>query len=196
MLNDKDLKTLRLFNEKVDKLSEKGFIKNHKTFSTKIKWERDVGFTETSIDGPTDDEIESFALTLRFFCQDNEPCSLRNMSKIFQKIEGVADHKVRFDDARDKLNRYLDSEPQMRHSFNGKYVTNRNIFDTFMYGDLSHSMKKEEHDFWSKIPPMYITLKSEFIVISNVFYGILLFLKAVNEEVIADKSCVKTQQSV
>src|SRR3989344_8030275 len=90
ILEVEDIDALKLFNQKAYLLSDRGFIKNHKSVSAKIKWERSKGF-QGDVDGPTAEEIESFALTIRFFYRNNEPSSIGNIARIYQKVESIAD---------------------------------------------------------------------------------------------------------
>lgn len=74
-----DLKSFILFNEKFEELEKSGFAQNW--IGEDLKYHYNFINDELEQEIPTDDEIKSFILTLRFFIQDNEPSSLRNLEK-------------------------------------------------------------------------------------------------------------------
>ena len=75
---------LDLFNEKARKLEGLSFTRilaSQKTGVT-LSWkEGDPVTIERS--GPDDEAIDAFVLTLRFFIQDNESTSLRNLANLY-----------------------------------------------------------------------------------------------------------------
>lgn len=83
------IKSLSLFNEKASKLSRLSFTKEIFKCSTgvtiKINRKND-GFYELTQErrGPFEEAIDAFVLTIRFFIQDNESVSLRNIAKIYE----------------------------------------------------------------------------------------------------------------
>ena len=78
---DAGLETLKLFNEKADKLESLSFTyglaDNGVTISAKIGQA-----VESHRQGPDEESTDAFVLTMRFFVQDNESISLRNMAKL------------------------------------------------------------------------------------------------------------------
>src|SRR5215210_6282970 len=77
-----EVRPLRLFLEKAEKLwgfSYSQDIVNEPSGFT-LNYDRDTG-TTTTRQGPDGELIDAYVLTLRFFIQDNEPTSIRNMTK-------------------------------------------------------------------------------------------------------------------
>lgn len=78
---------LHLFNEKFSKLTHLSFIQalfTGKNSVTIRSTQQDDGTTllETFRTGPSQESTDAFVLTIRFFIQDNEECSLRNLSRL------------------------------------------------------------------------------------------------------------------
>lgn len=184
----KDIKALELFNEKAEKLAQLTFTEimfNQKT-KVEMTYEAGKGF-EVSREGPDSENIDAIALTLRFFMQDKEPCSLRNLSKIYERLPISQALKEKFSQGRASLNTYLDSQSLIKFIFNFKSLTNREILNTFMYGGLAHSRHKKRYDEWMRSPiaPVYTnefcTIVAEMVRIIN--YYIAKFNQLVIEEI-------------
>jgi len=148
-----DIKALNLFNEKAEKLAQLSFTQIMFSQKTKVDmvYEAGKGFKVSRV-GPGSENIDAIALTLRFFMQDREPSSIRNLSKIYERLSISQEIKDKFNKARISLNNYLDSESLIKIIFAGKSLTNRDILNTFMYGGLAHSNHKERYDEWMKSP--------------------------------------------
>src|SRR5215212_2112673 len=144
------LATLRLFNEKADKLGQlslnRRMLERDFQFGPIVGPERVVqGF---HFDGPDDEAIDAFVLTLRFFIQDNEPTSLRNMSCQFASLPIDPTLVARFEQERAAANALLDSSAFI--SIDGERLTCRRLVDTFVYGDRAHASpeKRENYRLW------------------------------------------------
>lgn len=85
--NRKSADGLRLFNEKAERLFSSRFWKTFIREGTGIsmRFFRNHTITVTRR-GPDQDEIESFILTLRFFIQDNEISSFRNLAMAYETL--------------------------------------------------------------------------------------------------------------
>jgi hypothetical protein len=82
---EKHIEALQLFNEKADKLLNSAFVRalaSGKTEATISGHRQDNGSFEISSElrGPPPEAVEAFVLTFRFFVQDNETTSLRNIA--------------------------------------------------------------------------------------------------------------------
>lgn len=136
---------------------------------------------------PDSENIDAIALTLRFFMQDNEPCSLSNLSKIYERLPINIEIKEKFSQARTSLNTYLDSQSLIKYIFNFTSLTNREILNTFMYGGLAHSQHKKRYNEWMRSPiaPVYTnefcTIVAEMVRI--IKYYIVKFNQIVIEEI-------------
>ena len=200
-LNRKDLDAMILFNEKVDKLNNNSFTKKitSENFGIRISTKKD----ETTVIEkilPTDEEIESFVLTIRFFCQDNESSGeSSSIGKLadntYSKLPDNREEKIEFISARNKLNEYLDSpDKSLKMSYNGKVLTPRKIFDTILYGELAHSnkAKRVKYKEWMSHPIFGPILEAEFVLILSKILSCVLFIQTINESLINDyDNCFK-----
>ena len=131
MGNEEQLAALKLFNEKSDKLKRCSFTRlvfDHESgvsFSAKIDEEIKI-----ERKGPDEEAIDAFALTFRFFIQDNEKSSFRNLDRLYNDLPIPQLQKNLFINARNKLNSYLDSLSLFK--INNAPLSNRHILDIFM----------------------------------------------------------------
>ena len=168
------IKSLRLFNEKADKLMSLGFAKKifgeKSGFTMSVKKDAPVEFQRH---GPEGESIDAFVLTYRFFIQDNEKISFRNMSKIYDGREITQDKKKAFKGIRETINNFLNSNSMM--TIHGKTYTYREIQEIFIYGGLSHAneTKKRIFDSWKRDQLLFEILESEFVwVLGNILNAI------------------------
>ena len=164
------IKSLRLFNEKADKLMSLGFTKKifgeKSGFTLSAKKDGPVVFQRH---GPEGESIDAFVLTYRFFIQDNEKISFHNMSKIYDEREITQDKKNTFKNIRENINNFLNSNSIVK-----KY-TNREIQDIFIYGGLSHANETQKRifDSWKKDQLIFEILENEFVwVLVNILNAI------------------------
>jgi len=178
---------LRLFNEKARRLEGLSF--------TKMIFEQPSGINiaarlgeavKVERTGPGDESVDAFVLTLRFFVQDNEPCSFRNMSKIYESLKIPEQKKKAFEYARNFVNNHLDKKSS--YTINNVELTRRNIFETFMYGGLSHANpdKKQEYNGWMENPILGPLLQNEFIFTLGNLLNAIFYVERLNEEVMKE----------
>jgi hypothetical protein len=78
-----------------DGCSSSNFVKTAvENSGVSVSWQEGESF-QISRTGPTEENFEAFVLTLRFFVQDNEPSSFRNMSKLYTDTAISEEHRVR-----------------------------------------------------------------------------------------------------
>jgi hypothetical protein len=176
---------LNLFNEKADKLRNSNFVKAAlENSGASLSWQEGEPFQITRT-GPTEENIDAFVLTLRFFVQDNERSSFRNMSKLYTDKAISEEHRSEFEKARSYLNDFLDSSTMF--NFNGKRITKRQLMEVFVFGGLSHAnkQKKSLYDQWMRLG-LAPLLQNEFIVIIFEVMNVAQFVKTLNERVLTD----------
>ena len=100
-----------LFNEKAEKLLKLSFTKDifNKDSGVHFSWKRDEAL-KVKRTGPGDEAIYAFVLTFRFFIQDNEKISFRNIARIYTNLDIENNLKREFDSARNFINEYLDGK--------------------------------------------------------------------------------------
>ena len=183
------LNSLKLFNEKALKLTNCSFTKNVFGQKTGVKICAERGKpVEVIRFGPDQEAIDAFVLTFRFFIQDNEKSSFRNLAKIYKKLSIPEAKKRQFSEARNALNEFLDSTPPIQFNILGETLTNRRILEVFIYGGLAHANpeKKRIYDQWISISPLQPLLINQFIVILAKVLNIILYVAKLNAEVIGE----------
>src|SRR5262245_29234385 len=106
-----DREVLEIFVESVDELLNSDFASEIKAGVRVGLLTGKDGDIVTKCKGPRRDAIKAFLLTLRFFCQDNEPTSLRQMAHRISGLPVEAELKKLFLESRRNFNTSLDSAP-------------------------------------------------------------------------------------
>ena len=140
--------TLRLFNEKADKLMGLRFtqaLKNN--VEVEGSYHPSNGWTATRT-GPGSEETEAFVLTLRFFLQNNERISIANTADLYETLAVPEKLKEAVRKTPGMLNEFLDSDAQI--IWKNERLTRRRVLDVFLYGGLAHANpeKKALYDEW------------------------------------------------
>ena len=170
------VEALQLFIEKTNRLKDSNFVKNAIAGSG-VNFKAAVGqVTTVTRSGPDQENIDAFVLTFRYFIQDNETISLRNIRDIFHSSYAVAEEKRKFDRARQQLNTFLDGNTMF--DIGGK-ITRRKLMDSFIYGGLSHAKKdkKKQYDSWMGSSILAPFMENEFIVILFETLNIIVFIQ-------------------
>jgi len=189
---DNQIATLELFNEKVKELLELSFVKAslypNVGFSLKGKRREDGKFEiETEAKGPSDEAIKAFVLTFRFFIQDNEKISLRNIASLYEANNIDSVQKDYLNSARDAINNMLDSTNFINITLDGDTPTNRKIMDVFVYGGLAHANpeKYRLYKAWNSFPPASAMLQTCFTMILGNVLKMLVLISEINKMTIA-----------
>ncbi|NQS90723.1 hypothetical protein HQ584_13150 [Patescibacteria group bacterium] len=136
---------LKLFNEKVSEIKKTNFVRwfkrNNLSFTFPILGLKYRGTRKF----PTIESARSFILLFRFFIQDNEAISIRNIANVYDAVSLSAQTKSSFYFYRDHLNIFLHSLPGVRvvgERRLGK-LNNWEILKIFIYGKLAHQSKAQ-----------------------------------------------------
>jgi hypothetical protein len=174
---------LKLFNEKAEKLLQSSFARDLRASGVKIQFDINNKTGTIKRTGPQGESFDAFILTYRYFIQDNEPCSIRNLSKIYE-ADGVPEElKTRFMASRTNLNQFLDR--YSGNTINQKNVTWRELQDVFVNGGYSHSNKKEVFDSWMKIQGMNEMLVNDFVYVTGNMLNFIDYIRNVNVALLA-----------
>ena len=187
------IEALELFNEKAGKLLNSAFVgalASGKTGATISGRRQENGLFEISpeLRGPSSEAVDAFILTFRFFVQDNETTSLRNIAKIYDEIGDDDEFLSRFNSARNSINQFLDSPNLMNITFNNSTPTNGDVMETFIYGGLAHANRKKHQLFkaWMEYPPANVLFHLCFSNVLGQVLRAISFLKNLNEELIQE----------
>ncbi len=186
----KIIDALQLFNEKAEKLNRLSFIEtvlNHNTGVTLSCKKQEDGFWEMQQlrKGPDEEAIDAFVLTIRFFIQDNEKSSFRNLASVYSN--SLIDLKFRkeFDKIRNAINKFLDGNSGMGLNFLGEELNYRKIMELLIYGALSHANveKKKTYDMISQTP-MKALVDDKFVTTLTMLHRAINDIKNLNKKVI------------
>lgn len=188
MDEDRALRALRLFNEKADEIDTRSFSKQ--VFSERIghrlSFKRDS--MQSSRFGPDAESIAAFSLTLRYFLQDNEPSSFRNLSKVYAYLhgQGIADRSAvdAFEQARAYIPQLQRAVPSIPISFNGREWLEWEIFEVFFWGGITHSTQKEMYDTWRAMPLFFPMVEHIFVRTSVSLIKIIGLVRPLNADAI------------
>ncbi len=172
--------TLRLFNEKADKLEGLSFTKSLGKSGVTISYKLGQP-VQVERHGPDDESIDAFVLTMRFFVQNNEATSFKNMADLYTELPVDAELKNKFNDARAKTNAGLDKKTPIK--LNGVDLTWRGIYEIFLWGGLAHANqeKKAVYDSWAKDPFSFRLLQNEFVFAMGIILNMIFYTRAVNK---------------
>ncbi|MDX1638873.1 MAG: hypothetical protein R3281_12945 [Balneolaceae bacterium] len=141
MTQEDKLYPLELYIEKFDEINRSGFVQNWLDDSLKLNI--NIMEDKAKKQVPNIDEVKSFILDFRFFVQDREPCSLRNLHSHYQKLSLPSEIVNDFQKQRDFFNTILDQEVNFGKQGKGNY-TFGDIFWSYFYGQYAHSNNPEK----------------------------------------------------
>jgi len=178
---------LNEFNRFAEELFNLSFVQKLKNSGYKVHWEKGKGF-KTELRGPDDEAIKAFINDIRRFFQKGrikDSLKIQRLQPFYQSDFVEDSEKEIFNRQISELNSF--NNKTTNHIINGENLTNERILEVFLYGRFSHRTDgtKNIHDKWEGIPPMYVSLKNEFItILSN-------YLIVINNIVYANKLVIK-----
>jgi hypothetical protein len=185
----KEIAALRLFNEKVQKLENSRFIKSLVAGESKwtLSWSK--GNPPTILrEGPDQEAIDAFTLSYRFFIQDREPCSLRNLATMYPRLPIDAALIEEIAKIRGEINQLLAGPPLVpitaKNNTVEKQYTNGEIIDTFMNGDLAHTNNERlraRYESWRSMPPVFTMFERNFVEAFGNVAKRLVYIREVNK---------------
>ncbi len=173
-------RVLELFVEKANKLRASRFTKIIQTRPTlSVRVLVGVPFPEgMEVDWGelTAEDVDAAMLTLRFFFQKSEPISFRALERLLDDQGLSDDWKQKYQEARKSVNEYLDSTGD--GMIFGEVSTKREIFETFLNGDLAHTnnrRNRQTFEMWRELGFVFQFLWAEFInivihLLNNIYY--------------------------
>lgn len=192
-----DLRTLALFNKKVDKLWKSSFVDQvfHNETGFMIyadkKGTSEIKVSKIEVKAPTQEAIDACVLTFRLFIQDNDKISISipRILAIYAKLskEDQNQAMMRTLYKEHKAYRRNTSDPKIIQ--NGKALTKWEILRTFIYGDLSHmdDIERPKYMEWTKNEINEVVMRNEFIMALAHELSFLLDLQQLNDLVIIEE---------
>lgn len=152
MKKDEMINSLKLFNEKAEKLMSLSFTKKlqkDKGTSVSFSWERG-GPEEINRKGPNEESIEAFVATYRMFFIKRDKISIEHLSGIYAELEIPSELKGKFKKMKEGLDKYMNSGVSGMDIINkGKSLslTHKKLQDIFIYGGILHMNPKKKKTY-------------------------------------------------
>lgn len=159
---------LEIFIETVDELQLSEFAKQIKK-GVRVGLLAGQGVIISQCAGPEREAVKAFLLTLRFFRQNNEVTSLRNMAQLIDDLNVNQDLKDEFHASRNNFNKFLDDPLHVPVQGVGA-DTKRDVFESFLYGIYAHATPdhRQRVKGWEKMS-FYGDLEAQFYIIAANF---------------------------
>ncbi len=181
------IQALNSFNERADDLHSSKFIESliEDGLKVTLAWDkRNEGIDfESTRTGPDKTAIQAFLMDYRFFIQNNDRISLRNMNGLYGSALIPDELRNEFIAKRSKLNTYLDSSTEIE--IDSVQITNRILIETFLYGTYSHFTKEEEFKRWKSMPMIFPIMEHRFASSLVDLVNLIQEVKATNIKVLA-----------
>jgi len=172
--------TMLTFSEKVNRLQSSSLLRFMTSKGWKVDWNFEAERPGDQALMPEVEHVEAYILNLRFFVQDNEPTSLRNIAAVYTRECKDTKLLEQFLEVREVINRELDRDVWFK--FNSETVTYRHIFEGMLYARFAHA-KKHEHELFDKMathPFGYMLAMNELLRCIRIVHIGLLFVNKLN----------------
>ena len=164
--------------DRVLKLSFTGKLRSQ-GFEIQVHWKVN-GPTTIETRFPTDEEMDAFANTYRLFIQKNDALSICSLAKLYNGSLLTKTLADRFNAGRVEINSFLDS----RSSF--QTYTRRQIMETILYGEISHTNEKHRHlvKKWKLDQLIWSVVYLDFLKTAKAVLEFVMWAKKLNQEAI------------
>ena len=187
---EEGLKAMKKFNEKADKLKKLSFtdiiMQNLNRVIVDFSRGNELVMKSIKREGPNEEQIDAFLLTLRFFFYRKDGCSFEVMGDFYNSLPIPQDKRDMLNNLNDGLNEFMAGRALM--AFDGQVYTRQEIFDTFMYGELAHERNPklvERYNKWMEDKFNRFLFESEFIFILSGILRNVFAVEKLNNEVIS-----------
>jgi hypothetical protein len=196
---NEDFATLRLFNEKVERLQATRFAKKYADTVPEVfaEWRslstskgeglsfEITGEVVSRLSKHDQDDIDAFVLTYRMFIQQNDRVSLASLGKVYARDWMPEEPRESFQHAMSVVDEYLDSPIAL--VVYDQTISRRQLVDTVLYGGLAHSDVKKEAVYRSWMESGAAGFFwVDFVVTMKDMTKYLAFYRELNEAVLAN----------
>jgi hypothetical protein len=171
---------LETFSEKVSRLEKSTLWRLISSEGWKASWDFEANRPGDDARMPEIEQLEAYVLNLRFFIQDNEPTSLRNMDSRYKRECQDSELRRQFSEVRDAMNGALDRELWFR--FNDQPMTYRMLLNGMIYTRLAHA-SKDKHLLFDQMathPFGRMMAMNEFLKCIAVVHGGVILINKLN----------------
>ncbi|MCP5062236.1 MAG: hypothetical protein GY936_07225 [Ignavibacteriae bacterium] len=187
MKNELEIKLLKLFNQKVERLEEINLLKDVKSIGFRIKFGNNIK-TKAERVGPDQKTIDAYALTIRFFVIDKDGISLNKIFEIYQKLKVDPIKLEKYKTLRYGINNHFKKFVNFQKG--GERFTNKYAFETILFGDLAHAdyrdRKRKQFELFENNPAVFQIMYRSFTLTLVKFHNVLTQIKILNTNIIED----------
>jgi len=150
-LSNSQIKKLKTFNDKANKLINSSFYKECPKISLDLTFNKIANtekfYLEHGVKLVNQEFVDAFVLTFRMFIQKNDPIALDNFVDFFNGLPVDNTYKITLGNIKSAIDKYLNENAL---TFLSEPITNRELMDINIYGDLSHinAKKREKLSKW------------------------------------------------
>lgn len=194
MEREEIIKLLSEFNNSAKELFSLSFGEKLKNSGYSVHWDAQSKRISTELRGPDDEAIKACCNDLRKFIQDNDSLKIEKLIPVYKSPLIEDAEKKDFNQSMKWYYDFKEGPASQKIVINGKELTNKDIFEAFLYGKFSHRSKgtKNIHDSWERQEPLYTLLKNEFIVILHGYLQNITNFGIVNNRVLEKLGAPKT----
>lgn len=184
---------LRLFIETVETIDSSTFLKEMIEKGTQVEVQLFTDNFDAARSGTREESLRAVILSYRFFSQDNEFTSLRNMSAMLKEMENVpGDLLAKFAAIKVELNKELAKDTMVQDMStaivglsNLPPISKYELYDTFLYGLYAHANPEKRRliSSWQQNGAVFESRKVEFFEQVLHLSGWLTNLKEVVQEI-------------
>jgi hypothetical protein len=179
------LQRLRLFNEKAEKLQRCSFIEKvfRSDHGVTIHFGEDRPLTVEK-QGADEEATDALSLTLRFFFNQRDGISLCQMRELYQALPLPDEEKQKVRDSFGRYDEFLNSGIGV--VFRENALTNWNVLETVLYGDLAHANDNKRPIFeeWREAAPFGILVQFYYEEAVARIVQFVVALQRFNEKII------------
>lgn len=172
--------TISTFEEKVNRLESSSLWHFMTSIGWKVSWDFQGNRPGDEAQMPDLENLEAYILNLRFFIQDNEPTSLRNVAALYEKECMVPQYVEQFTEIRKAINRELNREVWFK--FNDQAMTYEKLLRGMIYSRIAHA-NKEGHKLFDQMtthPFGYMLAMNEVLRCLQVLHVGLVLVRNLN----------------
>ncbi len=186
MASAEQIDSLQIFVESATELEESNFVAQAKdgiSTSARQLVDRTVLLERR---GPEHEAVKALLLTVRFFYQDNET-SIKKTADLIQGLAVDNALKAEFKAIREQFNTFLDAASPIKFQSSVGADTNREIFETFLYGYFAHANREKRRRVkaWED-KPYFNDLRAQFDAVLVKFVKTVVAFKAVCAKVLTE----------
>ena len=158
--------------ETVETIDNSSFLKEMKDKGTNVEVQLFTDNFDAKLSGTREESLRAVLLSYRFFSQDNEFTSLRNMSAMLSAMDDVPPDLVkRFDAIKAELNKEIAKDEYAQDAGTAitgltdlPAVSKYELYDTFLYGLYAHAnpAKRRSIATWQQNGALFETRKAVF----------------------------------